>query len=45
MAALGRVNVDGRYRGQTTVLEAVKQSFNTVAVRVLADLGDPRQGL
>ena len=39
------VNVDGRYRGQTTVLEAVKQSFNTVAVRVLADLGDPRQGL
>ena len=41
MAALGRVNVDGRYRGQTTVLEAVKQSFNTVAVRVLADLVTP----
>lgn len=35
------VNVDGRYRGQTTVLEAVKQSFNTVAVRVLADLVTP----
>ena len=38
------VNVDGRYRGQTTVLEAVKQSFNTVAVRVLADLVTPAKG-
>lgn len=35
------VNVDGRYRGQTTVLEAVKQSFNTVAVRTVADLVTP----
>ena len=38
------MNVDGRYRGQTTVLEAVKQSFNTVAVRVLADLVTPAKG-
>ena len=37
------VNVDGRYRGQTTVFEAVKQSFNTVAVRVLADYVTPAQ--
>ena len=35
------VNVDGRYRGQTTVLEAVKQSFNTVAVRTVADIVTP----
>ena len=34
------VNVDGRYRGQVTVNAAVEDSFNTVAVRVLADLAD-----
>ena len=38
------VNVDGRYRGQVTVNQAVAQSLNTVAVRVLADLVTPAKG-
>ena len=38
------VNVDGRYRGQVTVNAAVEDSFNTVAVRVLADLVTPAKG-
>ena len=38
------VNVDGRYRGQDTVNAAVEDSFNTVAVRVLADLVTPAKG-
>ena len=38
------VNVDGRYRGQVTVNAAVEDSFNTVAVRVLADLVTPSKG-
>lgn len=29
------VNVDRRYRGQVTVMEAVTQSYNTIAIRVL----------
>ena len=35
------VNVDGVYRGQVTVDRAVANSYNTVAVRVLADLVTP----
>ena len=35
------VNVDGRYRGQVTVKEAVRESYNTVAVSVVADLVTP----
>ena len=30
------VNVDGRYRGQVTVTEALQWSYNTVAVRTIA---------
>ena len=36
------VNVDGRYRGRVTVQQAVAQSYNTVAVRVVADLLSPQ---
>ena len=35
------VNVDFRYRGQVTVMEAVKESFNTTAVKIVADLVTP----
>ena len=38
------VNVDGVYRGQVTVNRAVMESYNTVAVRVLADLVTPAKG-
>ena len=38
------VNVDGVYRGQVTVNQAVEDSYNTVAVRVLADLVTPAKG-
>ena len=35
------VNVDGRYRGLVTVRQALSNSYNTVSVRVLADLVTP----
>jgi len=35
------VNVDGVYRGLVTVKEAVTNSYNTVAVRVLSDMVTP----
>lgn len=35
------VNVDGVYRGQVTVRQALANSYNTVAVRVLADMVTP----
>lgn len=38
------VNVDGRYRGQVTVTEALQWSYNTVAVRTIA-MGHPGQVL
>lgn len=38
------VNVDGVYRGLVTVREAVANSYNTVAVRVLADYVTPAKG-
>ena len=38
------VNVDHRYRGLVTVREALANSYNTVAVRVLADLVTPAKG-
>ncbi len=38
------VNVDGVYRGLVSVREALANSYNTVSVRVLADLVTPAKG-
>ncbi len=38
------VNVDHKYRGLVTVREALANSYNTVSVRVLADLVTPAKG-
>lgn len=38
------VNVDLRYRGLVTVRQALANSYNTVSVRVLADLVTPSKG-
>lgn len=37
------VNVDGRYRGLVTVNQALTNSYNTVSVRVLADMVTPEK--